>query len=217
MSLPHIYPLGEMALVCEALPPTTLDIQRQVWATAIAAHTWSDVLEVISGINNLTIVFDPLTVDIDVLSARLTAAWFAAKNIPISDREIEIPVKYGGQYGPDLSIVAQHTGFFPEEVAYRHAAGNYVVFFLGFQPGFAYIDGLEKALHTPRRTEMRLKVPTSSVGISGKQTAIHTTTSPSDWQLIGHTPLTLFDPCRNPPTLLQPSDRIRFKIVEINL
>jgi KipI family sensor histidine kinase inhibitor len=125
---------------------------------------------------------------------------------------VDVPVHYGGEYGPDLKTVADHTGLSVKEVVERHAGGHYVVFFLGFQPGFAYMGGLEDALHTPRRSEPRLEVPAGSVGIGGAQTGIYPATSPGGWQLIGRTALKLFDPSRNPPTLLQPGDRVRFTV-----
>jgi KipI family sensor histidine kinase inhibitor len=90
-----------------------------------------------------------------------------------------------------------------------------VVFFLGFQPGFAYMGGLEKALHTPRRSSPRVEVPAGSVGIGGEQTGIYPATSPGGWQLIGRTSVPLFDPARSPPTLLQPGDRVRFTVAGI--
>ena len=98
-----------------------------------------------------------------------------------------------------------HTGLSVREVVERHSKGDYVVFFLGFQPGFAYMGGLEAALHTPRRASPRLEVPAGSVGIGGEQTGIYPATSPGGWQLIGRTELPLFDPTRRPPTLLQPT------------
>ncbi|MGH8777843.1 5-oxoprolinase subunit PxpB [Paraburkholderia sp.] len=216
MSSPRIFPLGDTALVCEAPPPATLDCQRRVWAAAQAARAWPHVVEVVPGMNNLTIVFDPLEADADAFTQRLQAAWDAAGDTPAATREVEIPVQYGGSFGPDLEVVASHTGLTAEEVVRRHAGGDYVVFFLGFQPGFAYMGGLEDALHTPRRAEPRLEVPAGSIGIGGAQTGLYPAVSPGGWQLIGRTDLPLFDPSRTPPTLLQPGDRVRFSIAGIH-
>ncbi|SIT44534.1 putative hydrolase subunit [Paraburkholderia piptadeniae] len=216
MTEPRIFPFGDIALVCEAPPPATLDCQRRVWAAAQAARDWPHVLEVVPGMNNLTVIFDPLEADPDDLSAKLKAAWERASDAPAAGRDVEIPVQYGGEYGPDLKAVADHTGLSVKEVVERHAGGKYIVFFLGFQPGFAYMGGLEDALHTPRRAEPRLEVPAGSVGIGGAQTGIYPATSPGGWQLIGRTSLKLFDPSRNPPTLLQPGDRVRFTIAGLH-
>jgi KipI family sensor histidine kinase inhibitor len=216
MSQPRIFPLGDAALVCEAPPPATLECQRRVWAAAEAARDWPHVLEVVPGMNNLTLVFDPLEADCATLAGQLRAAWEAVGDAPVPGREVEIPVQYGGEFGPDLQVVANHTGLTVREVVQRHAGGEYVVFFLGFQPGFAYLGGLAEALHTPRRSSPRLEVPAGSVGIGGAQTGIYPATSPGGWQLIGRTELPLFDPARRPPTLLQPGDRVRFTVAGIH-
>jgi 5-oxoprolinase (ATP-hydrolysing) subunit B len=213
---PRIFALGDEALVCEAPPPATLDVQRRVWAVAAAAREWDAVCEVVPGMNNLTITFDPLAADAASLAGALEAAWNDADATPHAGRDIEIPVIYGGEDGPDLDVVAQHTGLAAADVVARHAAGVYTVFFLGFQPGFAYLGGLDAALHTPRRREPRLAVPAGSVGIGGEQTGIYPARSPGGWQLIGRTALTLFDPARNPPTLLLPGDRVRFTVAELH-
>jgi KipI family sensor histidine kinase inhibitor len=212
---PRIFALGDEALVCEAPPPATLDVQRRVWAVAALAREWAAVREVVPGMNNVTITFDPLAADTASLADALADAWRNADAAPHAGRDIDIPVIYGGDDGPDLEAVARHTGLTAGDVAARHAAGRYVVFFLGFQPGFAYLGGLDAALHTPRRREPRLAVPAGSVGIGGEQTGIYPSRSPGGWQLIGRTPLALFDPARNPPTLLLPGDRVRFTVAEL--
>jgi KipI family sensor histidine kinase inhibitor len=216
MSQPRIFPLGDAALVCEAPPPATLECQRRVWAAAEAARDWPHVLEVVPGMNNLTLVFDPLEADREALAGELLKAWSTVSGTPEPGREVEIPVQYGGEFGPDLQAVADHTGLSVSEVVQRHSGGEYVVFFLGFQPGFAYMGGLDAALHTPRRASPRLEVPAGSVGIGGEQTGIYPATSPGGWQLIGRTELPLFDGTRRPPTLLQPGDRVRFTIAGIH-
>ena len=127
-----------------------------------------------------------------------------------------IPVEYGGAAGPDLAAVAAHTGLSADEVVARHAGGEYVVFFVGFQPGFAYLGGLDPALHTPRRAAPRLEVPAGSVGIGGAQTVIYPATAPGGWQLIGRTSQVLFDPARPQPTLLLPGDRVHFTIAGVD-
>ncbi|MEM5400655.1 5-oxoprolinase subunit PxpB [Paraburkholderia unamae] len=213
---PRIFPLGDEAFVCEAPPPATLEVQRRVWAVATLARGWAPVREVVPGMNNLTITFDPLSADAAALALALRDAWREAEDASAAGREVEIPVVYGGEHGPDLEAVAQHCALAAADVAARHAAGIYTVFFLGFQPGFAYLGGLEPALHTPRRREPRLAVPAGSVGIGGEQTGIYPAASPGGWQLIGRTAVKLFDPSRNPPSLLMPGDRVRFTIAELH-
>ncbi|WP_175905240.1 5-oxoprolinase subunit PxpB [Burkholderia seminalis] len=216
MTQPRIYPLGDAALVCEVPPPATLDCQRRVWAVAEAARAWPDVIDVVPGMNNLTIVFDALAATAESLTPALRDAWETADVEHADGRAVEIPVEYGGAAGPDLAAVAAHTGLPADEVVARHAAGEYVVFFVGFQPGFAYLGGLDASLHTPRRAAPRLEVPAGSVGIGGAQTGIYPATSPGGWQLIGRTSQVLFDPARPQPTLLLPGDRVRFTIAGVD-
>ncbi|MDP5009087.1 MAG: 5-oxoprolinase subunit PxpB, partial [Glaciimonas sp.] len=191
----------------------TLDCQQRLWAIAAQASLWPHVRDVVPGMNNLTILFDPLAADADDLTSKLLHAWSSANSAKTkkqTGRQIEIPIKYGGVNGPDLAAVAAHTGLTVQEVVQRHTAAEYIVYFLGFQPGFAYLGGLDPTLATPRRSEPRLLVPAGSVGIGGSQTAIYPAASPGGWQLIGHTAIRLFDPDANPPTLLQPGDRVQF-------
>jgi KipI family sensor histidine kinase inhibitor len=219
MTKPTIHPLGDTALVCSAPAPATLDCQRRVWALADHVRLWPHVVEVVPGMNNLTIVFDPLQADYEVLAAELETAWDAAEPDTGANvaAEIEIPVRYGGPDGPDLAAVAKHTGLTVDEVVKRHTSAQYIVFFLGFQPGFAYLGGLDASLHTPRHSSPRLEVPAGSVGIGGEQTGIYPAVSPGGWQLLGRTDLALFDPTRNPPTLMQPGDRVRFTALEVSV
>jgi KipI family sensor histidine kinase inhibitor len=129
-------------------------------------------------------------------------------------RTIEVPVCYGGDHGPDLAEVATHAQMAPEEVIARHSAGNYTVAMIGFAPGFPYLLGLDPALETPRRGDPRTRVPTGSVAIGGAQTGIYPRELPGGWQLIGRTPLVLFDPAREQPCLLAPGDRVRFRAID---
>src|SRR5712692_6576883 len=194
LPLPSIHPLGDSALSCTMPPPATLACQHRIWAIAEQAAEWPHVLEVVPGMNNLTLVFDPRAADPQALSTALLTAWQSVTNHAIQGRKIEIPVLYGGVDGPDLDEVARHTGLTPQQVIERHSAAEYVVYFIGFMPGFAYMGGLDPRLATPRRPEPRLSVPAGSVGIGGEQTAIYPSASPGGWQLIGRSTLTLFDP-----------------------
>jgi KipI family sensor histidine kinase inhibitor len=128
-------------------------------------------------------------------------------------RFIEIPVCYGGECGPDLDTVAEHAHLAPDETIARHAIAEYTVAMLGFAPGFPYLLGLDPALHVPRRAHPRTRVPAGSVAIGGAQTGIYPRELPGGWHLIGRTPLALFDPERDPPCLLAPGDRVRFRAI----
>lgn len=131
-------------------------------------------------------------------------------------RTVEIPVCYGNEYGPDLDEVARQHQLSPEAVVALHVGGTYRVYMLGFAPGFPYLGGLAPAIATPRRAEPRTAVPAGSVGIGGSQTGIYPLVLPGGWQLIGRTPLRLFDPAREPPTLLAVGDAVRFRSITPN-
>jgi KipI family sensor histidine kinase inhibitor len=207
---PRLHALGDAALLCELPAPATLAQQQKIWALASEASRWRGVHEVLPGMNNLTLLFDPLEIEASELEIQVFAAWPQLTATAIEGRQIEIPVRYGGEDGPDLADVAAHTGLTPAEVVQRHAAADYIVYFLGFLPGFAFMGGLPASLATPRRAEPRTAVPARSVGIGGEQTGIYPLVSPGGWQLIGRTSIELFDPKNEPPTLLRPGDRVRF-------
>ena len=124
-------------------------------------------------------------------------------------RTITVPVTYDG---PDLGDVAAATGLSREDVARRHAAADYRVAFIGFAPGFGYLIGGDPALHVPRRDEPRERVPAGSVALAGEYSAVYPSASPGGWQLIGRTPLRVFDAERRPPALLEPGMRVRFEV-----
>lgn len=127
---------------------------------------------------------------------------------------VEIPVVYGGDYGPDLDSAAQELGIPPTQLIARHTAGEYTVAMIGFAPGFPYLSGLDPALALPRLATPRASVAAGSVAIGGAQTGIYPRESPGGWRILGRTPLVLFDPQRDPPTLLQPGDRVRFVAID---
>lgn len=127
---------------------------------------------------------------------------------------IDVPVCYGGEFGPDLHAVAEQAGMSVDEVVSRHTAANYHVAMLGFAPGFAYLLGLDPALHAPRRANPRIRVPAGSVAIGGAQTGIYPRELPGGWNLIGRTPLTLFDASRATPALFVPGQRVRLHAIE---
>ena len=125
-------------------------------------------------------------------------------------RIVEIPISYGGECGPDLEAVAGHTGLTPARVVELHASASYLVYFLGFSPGFPYLGGLPVELATPRLATPRKRVPAGSVAIGGSQTGIYPMESPGGWRIIGRTELRLFDPEADPPALLRMGDYVQF-------
>ncbi|MDF0604777.1 5-oxoprolinase subunit PxpB [Neisseriaceae bacterium TC5R-5] len=206
----EFYLLGERAAVLTIPGPANLACQRRIWYLAEELRSKATLLDVVPGMNNLTLIFDPLLSDGKHWLAKLRRDWQHSAEIALVQREVEIPVRYGGEGGPDLQDVAKHAGLTPSQVTELHVQAEYIVFFLGFQPGFAYLGGLPEPLFTPRRSEPRLAVPAGSVGIGGSQTGIYPAVSPGGWQIIGRTDIQLFDPEKPQPSLLLPGDRVRF-------
>jgi len=197
-------------VVLELEPPVTLATQKRIWRLTQRLGELPEVVEAIPGMNNITVVLrNPHSVALDAIE-RLQRWWEESEALEPDSRAIEIPVVYGTAAGPDLGEVARHAGLSEKQVVELHSSVDYVVWFLGFQPGFPYLGGLPEQLATPRRAEPRLQVPAGSVGIGGAQTGIYPLATPGGWQLIGHTSLPLFDPSRDEPVLLRPGDTVRF-------
>jgi KipI family sensor histidine kinase inhibitor len=204
------YLLGETAVVLELEPPVTLASQKRIWGLARRLVDMPDVVEAIPGMNNITVILrEPQTLALDALE-RLQRWWEESEALEPDSRSIDIPVIYGNEAGPDLAEVARHSGLSERQAVELHSSVDYVVWFLGFQPGFPYLGSLPERLHTPRRAEPRLQVPAGSVGIGGSQTGVYPLATPGGWQLIGRTTLRLFDPRRDEPVLLRPGDSVRF-------
>ena|SRR5947209_2870101 len=173
------------------------------------------VIEIAPAYNTLGVFYDAAEVSFDDLAKEIEAAIVqtATTGSAALARVIEIPVCYGGEFGPDLDNVASHTGLTSEEVIARHSATEYIVSCVGFTPGFPYLSGLPNELSIPRRATPRKQVPAGSVAIGGTQTGVYPISSPGGWHLIGRTRLRLFDVQQNPPALLQAGDRVRFRVV----
>ena len=210
MQRARCYLLGETAVVLELEPPVTLESQQRIWGLAQRLANHEEVIDAIPGMNNITVVLRrPQEVAWEAID-RLQRWWEESLAIEPESRSLTIPVVYGGEAGPDLGVVAQHSGLSEKQVVELHASVEYLVWSIGFQPGFPYLGGLPAALATPRRAEPRVHVPAGSVGIGGAQTGIYPLATPGGWQLLGRTSLTLFDPSRKEPALLRVGDKIRF-------
>jgi len=160
---------------------------------------------------SLLVSYDPLRVDREELQREIERCFAGVGEAGLPEpRVVEIPVCYGGELGPDLGDVSAVCGLHPAEVIREHAAGDYLIYFLGFSPGFPYLGGMSPRIAAPRRATPRKRVPAGSVAIGGSQTGVYPTASPGGWQLIGRTPLGLFDAGRTPPALLALGDRVRF-------
>lgn len=208
----RLVPCGDRALLCylgDGIDPAVND-RVHALRRALRRMAHPAVVEVTPGFHAVLVEFDPVRIRPEQREEMVRKAATQLTDEPALSRTVEIPVCYGGEMGPDLEAVAAHTGLLPEAVVERHTAGQYRVYCLGFSPGFPYMGGLDPALHTPRLADPRVKVPGGSVGVGGEQTGIYPASSPGGWQLIGRTPLRLFDPQRSEPALLQPGDLVRF-------
>lgn len=181
------------------------------FAQAVEGLASGSLLEVVPSYRSVTVYFDPIATEADRLEARLRAvAESVAPQAQGVRRTTEVPVLYGGQYGPDLGEVAAFAHLSVEEAVALHSSIEYRVYMLGFTPGFPYLGPVPDALAMPRLAVPRAKVPAGSVGIAGSQTGVYPLESPGGWRLIGRTPLRLYDPARPQPFLLAPGDRVRF-------
>jgi len=174
------------------------------------------IRELAPGYRSLLVLYNPLQVSAAELKARITAVvGQAGASIATSQKRLTVPVFYGGDYGPDLAWVAEHLRLAPEEVIRQHSAVVYRVYMIGFTPGYPYMGELPAALAVPRRSSPRTRVPKGSVGIAQRQTGIYPVDSPGGWQIIGWTPIELFDPHRWLPSLLEMGDMVKFEPVGV--
>lgn len=170
------------------------------------------IIDLVPSYADLMVYFNPLVFSYKEMLEKLRETEEKVKRIGrIKSRLIEIPVCYGGKYGEDIEFVAGHNNLSVEQVIQKHAKPKYLVYMLGFTPGFSYLGGLDKSIATPRKTEPRTAIPAGAVGIAGNQTGIYPIESPGGWQLIGQTPVKLFDAKQPSPVLLMAGDNIRFK------
>ncbi len=217
---PHwrIDPVGDRCLIVEfgrvvapAINETVRDFARQLLDEPIAG-----VVDVVPAFTTVAIHYRPEFFaeggsPYDVLSRQLDALLVRGIRRHGEDvRTVEIPVCYGGEFGPDLDEVAAACGLQPAQVIERHIASQHVVYMLGFAPGFPYIGGLDPSLAMPRRSTPRTRIPAGSVAIASDQTSIYSLETPGGWNVIGRTPLKLFDAGSKAPCLLRAGDRIRF-------
>jgi inhibitor of KinA len=210
---PRLHASGDSLLLVELDARIDPDVNARAvaMAQALRAAHLPGVRDVVPSYASVGVHVDPLRVDGAVLERSIARAWDAAPaSAADGGRIVEVPVCYGGAFGPDLDAVARHAGCTPEVVIDLHCAVVYRVFMLGFLPGFAYLGVVDERLAMPRRAAPRAAVPAGSVGIAGRQTGVYPTESPGGWQLIGRTPWRMFEATRARPSTLEAGDRVRF-------
>jgi KipI family sensor histidine kinase inhibitor len=174
----------------------------------------SGVIDLIPSYRSLLVIYDPLKITMSELENQIakTQKRMDPAHVP-SPKTVEIPVVYGDDDGPDLEWVAAYHKITPQEVIRLHTQHTYQVYMIGFTSGFPYLGEVPEALSTPRRETPRTRVPKGSVAIAQRQTGIYPVQTPGGWHIIGWTPVTLFDPHAEPPSLLEMGDRVRFHAI----
>jgi KipI family sensor histidine kinase inhibitor len=177
----------------------------------MSAHNLKGIKELVPGYRSLMVVYDPSASSFLSLKSQIVDISHTVDEARLpSPRIVEIPVVYGHEFGPDLEWVASYLKMTPEAVIDLHTQPIYQVYMIGFMPGYPYMGEVLDSLVTPRRETPRTHVMQGSVGIAQKQTGIYPVTSPGGWQIIGRTPIRLFDPQKNPPSFLAMGDQVKF-------
>lgn len=210
LALPKISPLGTTGVLFEAPGEMDLAVQRKIWWLARQAETWPWVREAVPGMSNLMLVFSEPPEELATITGDLMAAWNTGQELTLQGRIVELPVIYGGEFGPHLADVMAHTKLTVDEIVKFHTEPLYTVFALGSHPGYCYLGGMNPKIATPRRKVPVLGLPGGAVSIGGAQTGVSASAGPSGWNTIGHTDMLFFDSKNNPPALLAPGDMIRF-------
>lgn len=211
-------PMGDSSLLIQFDDVICKEVNRQVnlFSKLIEKSNIYGIREIIPSYNAIQIVYDPLNISLNDLVSIVSAL----EDRLINEEEeqyklIKIPVLYGGSCGQDLEFVAKHNGISVEEVIDIHCREKYLIYMMGFTPGFAYLGGLNPKIATPRLETPRQKINAGSVGIADSQTGIYPIDSPGGWQIIGRTPLKLYVPEKKPPFLLEHGIYIQFQPIDI--
>jgi inhibitor of KinA len=205
--------MGDRGLLLEFGDEISPKVNERVrrMALAIQAEVTEGIIETVPAYRSLLILYNPLILPIKDLKKQLETIEGDLQLLPLPEPILtRIPVVYGGSYGPDLDCVAQYHRISSEEAIRLHCGKPYLIYMIGFMPGFPYMGELPRELVTPRLKTPRLSVPAGSVAIAQKQTGIYSMESPGGWQIIGRTPVKLFDPQKKPPALLQMGDSVQF-------
>ena len=207
------YDMGDRGLLLEFGDEISQEINEKVrrMALAIQSEAMEGILETVPTYRSLLVLYDPLTLSIKEFKKRLAIIEERFQQAPLPEPKLtRIPVIYGGKYGPDLGFVAQLHHTSPDEIIRLHCGKPYLIYLIGFMPGFPYMGELPERLVTPRLKTPRLSVPAGTVAIARKQTGIYPMESPGGWQLLGRTPVKMFDPSHDPPAYLRMGDQVQF-------
>ncbi|WP_242917699.1 5-oxoprolinase subunit PxpB [Pontibacter liquoris] len=218
----QLYPLGDSAITVQfgdAVSEHTLSLVRN-YTAHLEQQPFAGLIEFVPAYTTVTLYYDPWVVSekgkynpyervVAIIEQALPRTGTSKEKQP--PKILEVPVCYGGEFGPDLAFVASHTRLSEKKVIALHSSVEYLVYMIGFVPGFPYLGGMKEEIAVPRKETPGPCIPGGSVGIAGVQTGIYPMETPGGWQLIGRTPLSLFNPYRTPPGLLKAGDLVRFR------
>ena len=205
---------GDSALVIEFGNEISADINKKIrkMMDDIKKENIDGIVELVPTYCSLLINYDVLKIDYNTLVEKLKT--FLNNDLETAEGEevtlVEIPTLYNDEVGPDLSYVAEHNKLSKEEVIKIHTGADYLVYMLGFMPGFTYLGGMSEKIATPRLESPRLQIYPGSVGIAGKQTGMYPSMSPGGWRIIGRTPLKLYNPDSDTPVYISSGDYVRY-------
>ena len=194
---------------------TAINATIRAFNIALQGSGIKGIVETVPSYRALMVHYDPAVIRYEKLVEQMQGLMGDLDKIEIPPSDVlEIPVLYGGEEGPDLEFVAKHNNKTPEEVIKIHSSTEYLIYMLGFTPGFTYLGGMSKEIATPRLQSPRVKIPGGSVGIAGEQTGVYPIDSPGGWQLIGLTPVKMYDPNRAVPILPEAGQYIKFRPID---
>lgn len=204
---------GDSAILIQFQQEISEEVNRRISATVqlIKMQQIEGIVDMIPAYASLLVEYNPLVIRYEELFRRLRSLVKMDTRVESMEKKVwEIPVCYGGNFGPDLDFVSEKSSLTVEEVIEKHSSIDYLIYMLGFLPGFTYLGGLPEALHTNRLDSPRLRIPAGSVGIGGSQTGVYPVDSPGGWRLIGKTPVKMYDPLKKEPILTRAGEYIRF-------
>ena len=214
----HIFePMGDKAILIKFEQKISSEISAKIrqLTASIEASQNPAVIETIPSYAAVCVIYEPLIMNYDTIKTFLSSLLAnVAGNDLLNGVVFEIPVLYNHETGPDLGFISGHSGLCVEEIIKIHTAPEYLIYMLGFAPGFPYLGGMDERIAAPRLKVPRQKIVPGSVGIAGNQTGMYPIESPGGWQLIGRTPIKLYDPERTPPVYYQAGDYIKYKAID---
>jgi inhibitor of KinA len=208
-----IQPLGDTGIIIQFGTEISEAIYQQIrqYVYRLEQSRIEGIVEWVPAYTTLAVFYRPNIISYDELSQKLLKIGEKIESMPVPDPiVIEIPTLYGKEAGPDIQFVAETNGLSEEEVVKIHSSSDYLIYMIGFVPGFPYLGGMDKRIAAPRKKTPRSRIPAGSIGIAGEQTGIYPLETPGGWQIIGRTPVKLYDPQKQDPILLKAGDYIRF-------